>query len=115
LEEITASRAASFLAVLKTMGGEGRGYLSFAMRGFTLALDFPARPGARELLARLEAITLDHGGRIYLAKDSCLSAEGFARMYPALPKFREVIARVDPEGLFQSDLARRLQIRGGAR
>jgi decaprenylphospho-beta-D-ribofuranose 2-oxidase len=115
LEEIAASRAASFLAVLKTMGGEGRGYLSFAMRGFTLALDFPARPGARELLARLEAITLDHGGRIYLAKDSCLSAEGFARMYPALPKFREVIARVDPEGLFQSDLARRLQVRGGAR
>jgi decaprenylphospho-beta-D-ribofuranose 2-oxidase len=114
LEEITASRAASFLAVLKTMGGNGRGYLSFPMRGFTLALDFPARPEVRELMARLEAITLDHGGRVYLAKDSCLSAEGFARMYPALPEFRAVLDRVDPDGVFESDLARRLQIRGGA-
>jgi decaprenylphospho-beta-D-ribofuranose 2-oxidase len=114
LEEITASRAASFLAVLKTMGGDGRGYLSFPMRGFTLALDFPARPEAREVMARLEAITLDHGGRVYLAKDSCLSAEGFARMYPALPKFREVLERVDPDAVFESDLARRLHIRGRA-
>jgi decaprenylphospho-beta-D-ribofuranose 2-oxidase len=85
------------------------------MRGFTLALDFPARPGVRELLATLEAITLDHGGRIYLAKDSCLSPEGFARMYPALPELRNVLARVDPDGVFESDLARRLQIREGAR
>ncbi len=115
LEAITASRAASFLAVLKTMGGNGRGYLSFPMRGFTLALDFPARPQAREVMARLEAITLDHGGRVYLAKDSCLSAEGFAHMYPALPKFRAVLERVDPDAVFESDLARRLQIRGEAR
>jgi decaprenylphospho-beta-D-ribofuranose 2-oxidase len=85
------------------------------MRGFTLALDFPARPGVRELLQRLEAITLDHGGRIYLAKDSCLTPDGFARMYPALPELRKVLARVDPEGVFESDLARRLQIRGGGR
>jgi decaprenylphospho-beta-D-ribofuranose 2-oxidase len=115
LESITESHAASFLAVLKTMGGEGKGYLSFPMRGFTLALDFPARPGVRELLQRLEAITLDHGGRLYLAKDSCLTPEGFARMYPALPELRQVLARVDPEGVFESDLARRLQIRGDGR
>ncbi len=115
LEAVGQSRAGSFLAVLKTMGGSGRGYLSFPMRGFTLALDFPARPGVRELLATLEAITLDHGGRIYLAKDSCLSPEGFARMYPALPELRNVLARVDPDGVFESDLARRLQIREGAR
>ena len=113
LEAVGNSRAGSFLAVLKTMGGEGKGYLSFPMRGFTLALDFPARPGIRELMAELEEITLDHGGRIYLAKDSCLSPGGFARMYPALPALREVLDRVDPDRVFESDLARRLQIRGG--
>ena len=112
LEAIAESGAASFLAVLKTMGGEGRGYLSFPMRGFTLALDFPERPATRDVLGRLEAITLEHGGRIYLAKDSCLSPEGFARMYPALDKFRQVLDRVDPDGLFTSDMARRLNIRG---
>ncbi|MGH6618325.1 MAG: FAD-binding protein [Alphaproteobacteria bacterium] len=112
LEAVGESRAGSFLAVLKTMGGAGKGYLSFPMRGFTLALDFPARPGVRELMATLEAITLEHGGRIYLAKDSCLSPGGFARMYPALPELRNVLSRVDPQGVFESDLARRLHIRG---
>lgn len=111
LETITAFGSASFLAVLKTMGGSGLGHLSFPMRGHTLALDFPARGGVGGLLARLEAITLDHGGRVYLAKDSTVSAAGFAKMYPALPDFREVLARVDPDGAFVSDLARRLGIR----
>lgn len=114
LEAVTETRAGSFLAVLKTMGGEGKGYLSFPMRGVTLALDFPARARTAELLARLEGITLEHGGRIYLAKDSCLSPAGFAQMYPKLPVLREVLDRVDPDRLFVSDLARRLNIRGGA-
>lgn len=112
LETISDAGSGSFLAVLKTLGGPGRGHLSFPLRGYTLALDFPARGGVDALLARLERITLDHGGRIYLAKDSWVSPEGFAAMYPALPDFREVLAKVDPDGVFVSDLARRLGIRG---
>ena len=114
LEAISDTGAGSFLAVLKTLGGPGRGYLSFPLRGYTLALDFPARGGVDGLLSRLERITLDHGGRIYLAKDSWLSPEGFASMYPSLPDFREILAKVDPDGVFVSDLARRLNIRGDA-
>lgn len=108
---ITESRAASFLAVLKTLGRAGVGMLSFPMPGMTLAVDFPNRPDAPDLLHRLERIVLDHGGRIYLAKDSALSAEGFAQMYPRLDEFRRVLAAVDPAGRFQSDMARRLRIR----
>ena len=111
LSAASAARAGSFLAVLKTLGAAGRGHLSFPLPGYTLALDFPVRPGIGELMTRLEAITLDHGGRVYLAKDSCLSAKGFATMYPKLKAFRAVIQEVDPDGLFVSDLARRLQIR----
>jgi len=114
LEAVTESRAGSFLAVLKSMGAEGRGYLSFPMRGLTLALDFPARGRVDALLTQLEGITLEHGGRVYLAKDSCLSPEGFARMYPKLSDLRQVLDRIDPQGQFVSDLARRLQVRGGA-
>jgi decaprenylphospho-beta-D-ribofuranose 2-oxidase len=112
LEACAASRAASFLAVLKTMGREGLGLLSFGGRGYTLALDFPARPGSDELLRRLERLVLDHGGLIYLAKDSRLSAAGFAAMYPRLPEFRRILAEVDPAGRMRSDMERRLQIRG---
>jgi decaprenylphospho-beta-D-ribofuranose 2-oxidase len=111
LEEIASSGRASFLAVLKTLGGEGRGFLSFPKRGFTLALDFPRRPGVEELLARLERLTLDQGGRIYLAKDAALSPQGFRRMYPLLPEFQAVLEEVDPQRRLNSDMARRLKIR----
>lgn len=111
LDAISAARSSSFLAVLKTLGGEGKGHLSFPMRGVTLAVDFPNRPDAPDLLHRLERIVLDHGGRVYLAKDSALSADGFAQMYPRLPEFRRVLKEVDPQGRFQSDMARRLRIR----
>ena len=113
LEEIAGSGRASFLAVLKTLGSEGRGLLSFPMRGHTLALDFPRRPGVEELLGRLERLTLDYGGRIYLAKDAALSSAGFRAMYPRLAEFRSVLERVDPQRRMNSDMARRLAIHEG--
>jgi decaprenylphospho-beta-D-ribofuranose 2-oxidase len=100
---------------LKTMGQDGTGLLSFGGRGHTLALDFPARPGIDDLLIRLERVVLDHGGRIYLAKDARMSAAGFAAMYPRLPEYRAILTEVDPDGHMMSDLARRLDIRGGGR
>jgi decaprenylphospho-beta-D-ribofuranose 2-oxidase len=111
LEEIAGSGRASFLAVLKTLGAEGRGHLSFPMRGYTLALDFPRRGGVEDVLRRLERLTLDHGGRIYLAKDAVLSPEGFRAMYPKLPEFQAVLDAIDPEHRLNSDMARRLKIR----
>jgi len=111
LDTVTLSRAASFLAVLKTLGRDGKGCLSFPMRGVTLAVDFPNRPDAPDLLHRLERVTLDHGGRVYLAKDSALTPEAFRQMYPRLPELRRTLAEIDPQGRFQSDMARRLRIR----
>lgn len=112
LETTSAAGAGSFLAVLKTLGGTGPGMLSFPMKGFTLALDFPRRRASAELLAKLERVTLDHGGRIYLAKDSSVSPQGLAAMYPELPDFQAVLAEIDPRGLIMSDMARRLRLRG---
>jgi decaprenylphospho-beta-D-ribofuranose 2-oxidase len=111
LEAVSATGAASFLAVLKTLGGEGRGMLSFPLRGFTLALDLPRRADTPALFGRLERLTLDHGGRIYLAKDALVSADGFARMYPRLSEFRRVLEAVDPKSRFSSDMARRLLLK----
>lgn len=111
LEETGRARKASFLAVLKTLGGEGRGHLSFPMRGHTLALDFPRRSGVEEVLRRLTHIVRDRGGRVYLAKDALLSAEDFRTMYPKLPRFLDVLARVDPAGRFTSNMARRLDLK----
>ncbi len=111
LETIAAAGRGSFLAVLKTLGGEGRGYLSFPIRGFTLALDFPRTRGIEDLLGGLERIVGDRGGRIYLAKDALVSAESFQAMYPKVDQFKAVLARVDPRARFTSDLARRLGLK----
>lgn len=112
LKEISQSRAASFLAVIKTMGHASLGMLGFPMPGFTLALDFPNRPGLSALYARLEGRVLDHGGRLYLAKESLASPASLPAMYPRLDEFRQVLHRIDPTGRMQSDLSRRLNLRG---
>src|SRR5580693_200102 len=109
LERISAARAPSFVTVLKRFGPGDDGYLSFPMPGWTLALDFPARtPGLAGLLRRLDADVLAAGGRVYLAKDSRVSADVLAEMYPRLPDFRKLRGELDPTGQLVSDLSRRL-------
>jgi len=73
LDAIAAAKSGSFLAVLKRFGTQ-EGALSFPMEGYTLALDFPVNGRSLALLDRLDSITLDHGGRFYLAKDARMSA-----------------------------------------
>jgi decaprenylphospho-beta-D-ribofuranose 2-oxidase len=111
LETVEHSGVFPFLGVLKTLGGEGIGHLSFPMRGYTLALDFPNQKGSLDLLSHLEAIVLNHHGRIYLAKDFAMSPESFRQMYPKHSEFRAVLNRHDPGKKISSDLARRLRIR----
>jgi decaprenylphospho-beta-D-ribofuranose 2-oxidase len=75
-----------------------------------LAVDIPARAGLERLFAALDALVLAAGGRVYLAKDARLPAAALAQMYPRLDEFRKVRREVDPNGVFRSDLARRLDL-----
>ncbi len=95
MKAITSSGLASFLAVLKVFGDvPSPGFLSFPKPGLTLALDFPIRPEVSfDLLHRLAAITLDHGGRMYPAKDATMTAAQYQAFYPGWEKFA---AYVDP-------------------
>lgn len=112
LADVAASGLAAPLAVLKRMGPGRAGLLSFPMAGWTLALDLPNRGAVRALAERLERQVLKAGGRIYLAKDSLASPGAVAAMYPELPRFRAILAEIDPEGRFATDLSRRLGLRG---
>jgi hypothetical protein len=95
LKAITASGLASFLAVIKVFGDAvSPGMMSFPAPGITLALDFPIR---RELsfalLDRLANITADFAGRMYPAKDACMSAAHFQQFYP---QWEQWAAYIDP-------------------
>lgn len=76
LEAIAKAGAGSFLAVLKRFGAQESRF-SFPMEGYTLALDFPINPKTLVLMNQLDSITLQHGGRFYLAKDSRMSRDIF--------------------------------------
>ena len=109
VEQLAESRAASFLAVLKRFGPSNPGPLSFPRPGWTLALDLPATgPELASQLDRIDEMVAVAGGRVYLAKDSRLRPDLLEVMYPELPAWREVRARMDPSGVMQSDLGRRL-------
>lgn len=84
LERISASGEGSFLAVLKTFGDRpSPGLLSFPAPGATLALDFANRgEKTLRLLADLDAIVREAGGRLYPAKDGRMSAAMFQAGYP---------------------------------
>jgi len=111
LERTTAAGHGSFMAVLKSTGPANAAPLSFPIEGVSLALDFPNT--GSDLLALLKALdhtVVNHGGRVYLAKDSTLGPEDFRAMYPRLSEFRAVKEKYDPKTRFSSSQARRLGI-----
>ncbi len=111
VREVSASGQASFLAVLKRMGDANDGMLSFPTPGWTLTMDLPAGvAGLGALLARLDALVLDAGGRHYLAKDATATPAMVRAEYPRLDEWLDVRRSVDPHGVWMSDQARRLDL-----
>jgi decaprenylphospho-beta-D-ribofuranose 2-oxidase len=109
--KVSAGGHASFLAVLKRFGAESGGLLSFPKPGWTLTLDLPAGvDGLGSLLHELDELVMAAGGRHYLAKDACSSPEVIRAGYPRFDDWLAIRRRVDPDGLWVSDQARRLEL-----
>ena len=110
LEKISKSGKGSFLAVLKLYEEENKNYLSFPMKGYSLALDFKIEKGIFELLNSLDEIVLKYGGRIYLTKDVRVSKESFEKGYPNIEKFRNLRKEYGMDKKFQSLQSKRVGI-----
>jgi decaprenylphospho-beta-D-ribofuranose 2-oxidase len=105
------ARRGAFLTVLKRMGTE-EGILSFPMKGYTFAMDFPLVNGTRQFLKEIDNIVLSHGGRVYLSKDALLDEETFKQMYEGKwQRWIEAKSRCDPDNMFTSGLSRRIGLR----
>jgi decaprenylphospho-beta-D-ribofuranose 2-oxidase len=111
VERLANSGDSSFLVVLKRFGESNQGPLSFPMPGWTITLDVAAgRPGLSHMLQELDHLVLDAGGRHYLAKDAHMTADAMRRGYPRLEEWKAIRDKVDPTGVWRSDLSRRLEL-----
>lgn len=88
--------------------------MTHAVDGYSLALDFKVTARNRRRLwehaADLTRVVLDGGGRFYFAKDSTLTAPQLERYLAEarVQRFLDLKRRLDPGGLLQTDLWRRL-------
>lgn len=88
--------------------------LSHSLDGYSLAMDFRVTHAGRARLQKLcdemSEIVLQAGGRFYFAKDSTVTLQHVRRSLgdDAIRRFCEIKARVDPQGLLQTELYRRL-------
>jgi decaprenylphospho-beta-D-ribofuranose 2-oxidase len=111
VEKIAVSKTASPLVVLKRFGDANPAPLSFPMPGWTLTVDIPTRAeGLGQLLHSLDEVVMQSGGRHYLAKDAHTTPTAIRRGYPRLDEWKQIQRSVDPGQLWQSDLARRLEL-----
>ena len=110
VRDIAESGHVSFLNVFKKFGEGNRAPLSFPMPGWNICVDFPIVDGLGAFCRSLDERVLAMGGRLYTAKDSRTDPDTFAAMYPRLDEWRKVRDAADPDGVFASDMSRRLRL-----
>jgi FAD/FMN-containing dehydrogenase len=88
-------------------------WLTHAVDGWSLAMDFKVTPANRASLwrhcAEMTELVLAAGGRFYFAKDLVIESDDARRFFPPdrLAAFLALKDEVDPEGLLENDLTRR--------
>lgn len=109
LHAISHAGIGSFLAILKRLG-EQASLFSFPMAGYTLALDFPVTKQTLALMGSLDQLTIKYGGRIYLAKDSRMSAATLAASDPRVAAFVSMRRAAQCVPAFRSAQSERLRL-----
>ena len=107
LSAIANMGVGSFLAVLKRFGAQESKF-SFPMEGFTLALDFPVNKKTLALMEQLDEITVRHGGRFYLAKDSRMSRSVFQQSEARAQEYSSYRKNLAASDVFGSAQSKRL-------
>ena len=97
------------LCSAKAFGGDER-FIRFAGEGISVAFNFPRGKDAAELMADIDALLIDIGGKPNIAKDSRLPAEVARLCYSGVEDFRAELLRFDPMRRIRSSLSERLEL-----
>jgi FAD/FMN-containing dehydrogenase len=113
LELAQQARLEPWLVVMKRHRPD-RFWLSHAVDGYSLAMDFPVSDARREDLWQftqiLSSLAAEAGGRFYFAKDSVVPPEAVRKSLgdAVLGRFFALKKRLDPHNLLQGNLYRRV-------
>ena len=97
------------LSSLKLFSGP-RCLLWFRGDGICLTIDGPATPTTTRLFEELDCLAVEYSAPVNLAKDSRLSAETVAAVYPEHGQFSARLREFDPSRRFSTDLSRRIGV-----
>jgi decaprenylphospho-beta-D-ribofuranose 2-oxidase len=99
-------------AVVKRFGAHPpAGMLAFPLEGYTLCCQTPYTRRAIGFLRDFADEVVGAGGRVNLTKDSCVSPNQLAQMYPRLPEWQRTVERYDPQRRVVSNLSSRLELK----
>jgi decaprenylphospho-beta-D-ribofuranose 2-oxidase len=97
------------LLSMKRFSGRMRA-LSMTGEGMLVAMDLARGDATTRFAAAIDELAIETRAQPNVSKDSRLPAAVAARTLPHYASFRERLARLDPKRLYQSELARRLDL-----
>jgi len=111
LELCQSLKAESLLCAIKSHKND-EFTISYEGEGYSIGIDIEgAARGRNNIFKYIDPIskfTIEQKGKIYLAKDECLSRDDFYQMYPKHKKFLQLKKELDPKDIFYSDMYKRL-------
>ena len=104
-------RRTSYLSSMKAYKAANEKYnLGLRKNGYCITLDIPFEKGAKFdlFIRKLNEITINYGGQVYLGKTPCLNHEEFKEMYPHYYRYEKIKLALDPNNLIRSNMSSRL-------
>ena len=85
-------------------------YISFPIKGYSLALDFKRDDDTLAMIKNLDNLVVKFGGRVYLTKDAHIDESSFKKMYPEAEKFISIRKKYDLKDKMESSQSMRIGI-----
>jgi FAD/FMN-containing dehydrogenase len=95
---------------IKKFGKGNNNYLSFPNKSYIITLDSKVNNKLKKVNQEFEYLLINHKAKIYLTKDSFISAQYFKKTYGNYSKLKKIKNKYDPLNLINSFQSHRIGI-----